>query len=29
VLVEHQLNGFGGAVSAPIARAVMQAVLGR
>jgi len=27
VLVEHQLNGFGGAVSAPIAKAIMQAIL--
>jgi peptidoglycan glycosyltransferase len=27
VLVEHQLNGFGGAVSAPIAKALMQAIL--
>ena len=27
VLVEHQLNGFGGAVAAPIAKAIMQALL--
>jgi peptidoglycan glycosyltransferase len=27
VLVEHQLNGFGGAVAAPIAKALMQAIL--
>jgi peptidoglycan glycosyltransferase len=27
VLVEHQLNGFGGAVAAPIAKAIMQAIL--
>jgi peptidoglycan glycosyltransferase len=27
VVVEHQLNGFGGAVAAPIARAIMQAIL--
>ena len=27
VVVEHQLNGFGGAVSAPIAKQLMQAIL--
>jgi peptidoglycan glycosyltransferase len=27
VLVEHQLNGFGGAVAAPIAKQIMQAIL--
>jgi len=27
VLVEHQLNGFGGAVADPIARQIMQAIL--
>jgi peptidoglycan glycosyltransferase len=27
VVVEHQLNGFGGAVAAPIAKAIMQAIL--
>jgi hypothetical protein len=27
VLVEHQLNGFGNAVSAPIAKQIMQAIL--
>jgi penicillin-binding protein A len=29
VVLEEQLNGFGGAVSAPIAKQVMQALLGR
>jgi peptidoglycan glycosyltransferase len=29
VVLEKQLNGFGGAVSAPIAKQVMQALLGR
>jgi penicillin-binding protein A len=29
VVLENQLNGFGGAVSAPIAKQVMQALLGR
>ncbi len=29
VVLEHQLNGFGGAVSAPIAKQVMQALLAR
>jgi peptidoglycan glycosyltransferase len=29
VVVEKQLNGFGGSVSAPIAKQVMQALLGR
>jgi penicillin-binding protein A len=27
VVVEHQLNGFGGSVSAPIAKQLMQAIL--
>ena len=27
VVVEHQLNGFGGAVAAPIAKQLMQAIL--
>jgi peptidoglycan glycosyltransferase len=27
VVVENQLNGFGGAISAPIAKAIMQAIL--
>jgi penicillin-binding protein A len=27
VLVEHQLNGFGGAIAAPIAKQIMQAIL--
>ena len=27
VVVESQLNGFGGSVSAPIAKAIMQAIL--
>ncbi|MDX6475593.1 MAG: penicillin-binding protein, partial [Gaiellaceae bacterium] len=27
VVVEHQLNGFGGKVSAPIAKQLMQALL--
>jgi peptidoglycan glycosyltransferase len=27
VVVEHQLNGFGGSVAAPIAKAIMQAIL--
>jgi penicillin-binding protein A len=27
VLVEHQLNGFGGAIAAPIAKSIMQAIL--
>ena len=27
VVVEHQLNGFGGTVSAPIAKQLMQAIL--
>ena len=27
VVVEHQLNGFGGAVAAPIAKELMQAIL--
>ena len=27
VVVEHQLNGFGGAISAPIAKQLMQALL--
>ena len=27
VLVEHQLNGFGGAIAAPIAKQLMQAIL--
>jgi peptidoglycan glycosyltransferase len=27
VVVEHQLNGFGGSVAAPIARELMQAIL--
>jgi peptidoglycan glycosyltransferase len=27
VVVENQLNGFGGAIAAPIARAIMQAIL--
>ena len=29
VVLEKQVNGFGGAVSAPIAKQVMQALLGR
>jgi peptidoglycan glycosyltransferase len=29
VVLQNQLNGFGGAVSAPIAKQVMQALLGR
>jgi len=29
VVLEQQLNGFGGAVSAPIAKQVMQAILAR
>jgi peptidoglycan glycosyltransferase len=29
VVLEQQLNGFGGAVSAPIAKQVMQSLLGR
>jgi peptidoglycan glycosyltransferase len=27
VVVEHQLNGFGGVVAAPIAKQLMQAIL--
>ena len=27
VVVEHQLNGFGGAIAAPIAKELMQAIL--
>ena len=27
VVVEHQLNGFGGAIAAPIAKQLMQAIL--
>jgi peptidoglycan glycosyltransferase len=27
VVVESQLNGFGGAIAAPIAKAIMQAIL--
>ena len=27
VVVEHQLNGFGGSVAAPIAKQLMQAIL--
>jgi peptidoglycan glycosyltransferase len=27
VVVENQLNGFGGAISAPIAKALMEAIL--
>jgi cell division protein FtsI/penicillin-binding protein 2 len=27
VVVENQLNGFGGAISAPIAKQVMEALL--
>ncbi len=27
VIVEHQLNGFGGAIAAPIARQIMEAIL--
>jgi peptidoglycan glycosyltransferase len=27
VVVEHQVNGFGGSVSAPIAKQLMQAIL--
>ena len=27
VVLEHQLNGFGGSVAAPIARELMQAIL--
>jgi penicillin-binding protein A len=27
VLLEHQVNGFGGAVAAPIAKQIMQAII--
>jgi hypothetical protein len=27
VVVEHQLNGFGGSIAAPIAKQLMQAIL--